>query len=351
MNYITLTSEDPEFKSYLLGTFSTTHRALPVETYSSHGLSERVTFQIQPLEKIKTPAWWKIYFWSCRPELLPLTLGPAVAAWLSHPYNLEKWAKWPSWFALVGILFLHTAMFLWNDVQDHLRGADRSNLRRGSRVIQKGWVTAHSMRRWALVNFALAVLFGSPAFVNAPGEMLAICGLAGLSLGVIAVNKFTRWGLSDLALFLLFGPLLTVGVAISSYMEANIVDLMVGSAFGLLTLWVFQIRQFENLFRTKAESFRTFLGHCSFDRARAIVIGEGLLLILAQLTLAVLVRAPLVFLMITPLASWPVLVTIERLRKSASPLSSQLVRISRMGLLSHFMWALWWIVMLGATWL
>src|SRR5437899_8919725 len=61
-------------------------------------------------------------------------------------------------FALLGVFFLHTAAFLLNDVQDHLRGLDRLNRRRCSQVIQKGWVSPLEMKRWAWVNLALAVL-------------------------------------------------------------------------------------------------------------------------------------------------------------------------------------------------
>lgn len=350
MNYITLTSEDPEFQSYLLGTFSNTHRALPVETYSG-GSSERVTFQIMPLEKIKQPAWWKIYFRSCRPELLPLTLAPAVAAWLSHPGEFQQWTRVTSWLAMIGVLFLHTAMFLYNDVQDHLRGADRSNFRRGSRVIQKGWVTAFQMRRWALVNGGLAVLFGGAAFFNSPLAFLTICLAAGVALAVIAMNRWTAWGASDLAIFLLFGPLLTAGVAVASYGVMGPIDFLIGSAYGVLTLWVFQIRQFENLFRSKPESFYTFLGHCTFDRARLIVVIEGILILLFQLFLALVLRAPLVLMVMIPLVSWPMIVTIEKIRKAASPLSSQLIKISRFALIGQLAWALWWIAVLGIVWL
>lgn len=351
MNYVTLTSADPEFKSYLLGTFSKTHRALPVETYSAHAPFERVTFQLVPVEQIKSPSWWRIYFRAARPELLPLTLGPAIVAWLSHPQSLPQWTRWPSWCAILGIFFLHVATFLFNDVHDHLRGGDRANLRRGSRVIQKGWVTAEAMRRWAWVNFGLAFLFGVPAFLNAPLPLLGVCALAASALIILTRNIGTAWGLCDVSLFLLFGPLLTLGTAMAGFRTASEIDLLTGLAFGTLSLWIFQIRQFENLFRARSESFRTFLGFRTFDRARQIVIAEGVLILMLQVLIAVTLRSPLLFIALVPLISWPHLLTLDRLYRAASPLSSRLVRVSRLALIAHVLWTGWWILIMGVQWL
>lgn len=351
MEFITLTKEDPEFETYLRGTFSRTHRALPVETYHPETARERVTFRVVPLTKLQAPAWWKIYFWSCRPELLALTMGPSVAAWLNQHARLEEWARWPSWFALAGIFFLHTAVFLLNDVQDHLRGFDRLNRRRGSQVIQKGWVSAAAMQRWAWVNFSLAVLFGVPAFLNAPGPLLIICLLAAIALAVVVQGRLTRWGLSDLALGLLFGPLLTSGVALASFGQSNARDLALGLAFGGLTVWVLQARQFENLFRSRPESFRTLLGYLDFDRARALAMIEGVLGLALQPVLALWLGVPLKLFVLLPLVSVPMILWMGRLWRAASPLSSSLIRSDRWALGAHLAWTLWWVVALGVQWL
>jgi 1,4-dihydroxy-2-naphthoate octaprenyltransferase len=349
--FITLTRDDPEFERYLWGTFSRTERALPVETYHARTYRERVTFRIVPVGELGTPPWWRVYFRSCRPDLAALTLGPAMAAWLNHRYSLPEWSKWPSWFALAGILFLHTAVFLFTDVQDHLRGADRLNRRRGSQVIQKGWVSAAAMRRWAVVNLLLAVVFGVPAFLNAPLRLTVICLSAAAALAVIVRNLGARRGLCDLALLLLFGPLLTMGIALASFGRADVSDALLGFAFGAMTLWVFQVRQFENLFRSKPEEFRTFLGHAGFDPARWICVIEGFVLLALQPLAAVFLRVPLVFLMALPLVSVPSVLLINRIYKAASPLSSTLVNSSRWALGSHLAWTLWWLAALGSAWL
>ncbi len=351
MEFITLTKDDPEFEPYLQGTFSETHRALPVETYHAQTARERVTFRVIPIEKIETPAWWKIYFRSCRPELLVLTMGPSIAAWLNHRGAIAEWTRWPSWFALVGIFFLHTAVFLVNDVQDHLKGFDRLNRRRGSQVIQKGWVSAAGMQHWAYLNLALAILFGVPAFFNAPGELSVICGAALVALCTVLLNRLARWGVVDLALLLLFGPLLTCGIALASFGTTDLRDAILGFAFGALTIWVLQTRQLENLFRSKPEGFRTFLGFADFDRARVICILEGLLLLIVQPAAALALNIDLRLIALLPLVSIPMILLMGRLWRAASPLSSSLLHSDRWAIGAHLAWTSWWILALGVTWL
>jgi 1,4-dihydroxy-2-naphthoate octaprenyltransferase len=349
--FVTLTKTDPDFDSYLLGTFSSTHRALPVETYHAATARERVTFRVLPLEQVGAPVWWIVYFWCSRPELAGLTLGPAMAAWLLHVNSLHEWTKWPSWFAMIGLFFLHTSVFLLNDVQDHMRGFDRLNHRRGSQVIQKGWVTGQAMYRWAWVNLVLAILFGVPAFFNAPFELALVCLAAALCLVLVITKSGVRIGACDLALVLLFGPLLVIGIALASFGESYPQDIILGLAFGVLTLWVFQVRQFEDLFRARSENFRTFLGHLSFDQARKIVIGEGLLLLAIQPAAGYVLGVPILFLVISPLVSVPLIFTLQRFLKAASPLSSSLVGSSKWALASHLSWTLWWVLALGVAWL
>lgn len=351
MEFITLTKSDPEFQSYLLGTFARDRRALPVETYHAATARERVTFRVVPVEKLDVPPWWKAYLWATRPELWALTLGPAMAAWLRHADRLGDWERGPSWLALIGIFFLHTAVFLFNDVQDHVRGGDRLNRRRGSRLIQKGWVRAADMQRWAYVNMGLAVLLGVPAFLNAPLELALLCVAAMLAIVTILRSWCTRWGLADFALFLLFGPLLTMGVALASFGYTEWRDALVGVAFGGLTLWVFHVRQFENQFRTRPESARSFLGYKNFDQARRIGVVEGGLLLLVQPAVALLIGVPVVFLALTPLVSIPLIFMLQRFLRAASPLSSNLVGASRFALYAHLAWTLWWILALGVKWL
>lgn len=348
--FITLTRDDPDFERYLLGTFSRTERALPVETFRSRSTRERVTFRIVPVEKLSRPPWWVAYLWSCRPDLWGLTLGPAVAVWLGHRESLPEWNRWPSWLALVGVFFLHTASFLYNDVQDHLKGTDRLNRRRGSQVIQRGWCSAAEMKRWAGVHLALAAILAVPAFLHAPVGLTAVCVAAAVALALLMGNWGSRFGLGDLALTMLFGPLLTMGVALASFGATTWADAALGLGFGVMATWVFQVRQFENLFRSRPDSFHTFLGRLNFDEARMTMVAEGFFVLAAQPALGLWLALPRGLFSALPVVSIPSILLMYRLFRANSPLSSTLVDSSRWALAAHGAWSLWWIAALGLAW-
>lgn len=346
--FVTLAKSDPEFTQYLMGTFSKTHRAIPVETYHGSTQREKVTFRIVDRSQVEAPYWLMAYIWSCRPGLLGLTLGPAIAVWLARGES-----AWPvvGVCSLIALFFLHTSVFLVNDVQDHLQGADRVNHQRGSQVIQKGWVRAVDMKRWALAHLVLAVLFAIPAFYFAGWPLVMLCLVASSLIFLFAKKIGLRQGLCDLMIFLLFGPLLTIGMGLATSGRAGIADIILGSAFGLLTSWVLELRQFEGLFRLNPQSSRTFLGFKSFDWAKGWCVWGALMVMIAEPVLGLAMRLPLVFFILAPMVSIPLILTVRRFQSAASPLSSKLIHLSRWALMSHGAWTLWWIVALGATWL
>jgi len=157
--------------------------------------------------------------------------------------------------------------------------------------------------------------------------------------------------LSDVALAALFGPLLTSGIALASFGVCSRTDLLLGLAFGTLTLWTFQTRQFEHLFRSKPEGFHTFIAYRNFDRARRIVWLESVLLLLLQPTLALAAHMPMKMIILLPAISVPMILFTSRVWRAASPLSSNLVRSQRWALIAHFAWTSWWIVALVVQWL
>jgi len=347
MEYLTLGKQDPDFDAYLMGSFSGTHRALPVESYHVATPRERVTFRLVPLEKLSRPPWWMVYFLSCRPALMPLTLGPALAAWLEG----QAGDGLKLVLVLAGLFFTHAAVMMFLDVQDHIHGGDRANRQRGSQVIQRGWVTAQAMKWWALLNLALALCVSAYILVQAPLALLGVCVGALVLMGGIAQGWGARFGICDLALVLLFGPLLTAGTALAVSGRVDITNLSLGLALGLMTLWVFQVRQLENLFRSKGATFRTFLGQLSFDRVKWVCLLEAGAIACAQGLVAWNLRGSWVTLMGLVLFAGPMVLASSRIFRAASPLSSSLVQMSRWAEISHVSLLVWWMVTLGVAWL
>ncbi|MEK7356785.1 MAG: prenyltransferase, partial [Bdellovibrionota bacterium] len=172
----TLSRRDPDFSSYLEGTFSDTHLAIPVRSLNVGTQSEEVTFSIVPEENVDRPAAIVVARALARPSTLILSAGPMVVALM----KILSTGFSPDWLvtigALVGVLAFHAAVNLFNDYGDHIKGQDRVRPHGGSRAIQKGWIRAVRVRQiaWGLTGFA--VLCGIPVVVSSP--VVIIAGLA-----------------------------------------------------------------------------------------------------------------------------------------------------------------------------
>jgi 1,4-dihydroxy-2-naphthoate octaprenyltransferase len=343
MSFITVTPEDPDYRQYLLGSFSKTLRALPVESFRQHSRRERVTFRIVSVQDIEKPHWLKIYWRACRPELLGLTLGPffvtgSLMANLNHQSPLFSW-----WVAALGLFFLHVSSFLFNDFRDHMRGVDFANRRRGSQVIQKGWASAREVRGWAYVNAALALMCGIPALIAAP--MLALFVASGAVLVLLlsgATSRLARFAIPDMMVFAGLGPLLTMASAMAYSEKAPRSVFLIGLALGSLAVLTLQVRQLENLFRAGRDSFRTFIGAFDFDRARKVVRIQIVFIGALQVAVAFAIVPRAMAIVGLLFALWPLYFVYLMIGRAASPLSSDLLHLGRRGIWAQTAILLWW---------
>lgn len=368
-SYKTLLKTDPEYKAYLLGSFSKNQVALPMESFGVGSERERTTFFILPSQQFHRPAWIKVYLKSIRPELLGLTLGHSLLAILSLQMLLMKHNSLSFSFVgergltiglcLLATLFAHASACLFNDYQDHLNGTDRRSTTHGSRVIQRGWSRAIDVRRWAFVNGCLAFAIGVYLLY---GNWLLLFGLSLVSgMAILFYSEMTpfwnKWGAGDFWITLLFGPLMFFSVWISilsaehllGSSQSLILDgLLLSLSIGLLASWTLQMRQFQDIFKREKGSFRTLISRLSFDQAKIFLELEGALIFLIQ---------PLVFLFVWQeaisaaiLAGGAVFAVLSLwgIKKIASPLSSQMLFLNKQALMVHGgflgLWA-------GALWL
>jgi 1,4-dihydroxy-2-naphthoate octaprenyltransferase len=341
--FVTVTPEDPDYEPYLLGSFSKTLRALPVESFRQHSNRERITFRLVPVAEISKPHWLIIYFRACRPELLGLTLGPFFATGL-YMMKLQHQAPPNSWMlAALGLFFLHVSAFLFNDFRDHMRGVDFANRRRGSQVIQKGWASAREVRGWGYVNAALALACGLPSLVFSPKLALIVVAAAAFVMALSTVTpKLARYGLPDLMVLAGLGPLLTAASALAFGEQIPRAVLWLGVAFGALAVLTLEVRQLENLFRAGRDSFRTFIGAFDFDRARKVVRIQIILVAVLQVAIAVEVLPRSLAIVGFFFALWPLYFVFDPVRRAASPLSSDLVHLGRRAVWAQTALLLWW---------
>ena len=349
--YKTLLKSDLEYKGYLQGTFSKNHVAIPIESFGVGSNRERTTFLILPQSNLQRPSWVKIYLKSIRPELLGLTLGHTLVA-LLFVALVKKQFVIQNWMDLVLVLMAtvmtHASACLFNDYFDHMNGTDRRSISHGSQVIQKAWSRAIDVRRWAILNAALAVVVG---LVLMWGHFYLFLTLASASaLAILFYSGMTpfwnKLGAGDFWITLLFGPLLFFSVWVSvlkthqGFFEHG---LLLSMCFGLLASWTIQIRQFQDIFKREKGSFRTLISRMSFDQAKKFLQIEGSFFLILQ---------PLIFWLLWPkvtptltllLGALCAVLALTQLRRLVSPLSSSMLTLTNKALILHggflFLWA------------
>ncbi len=353
----TLLKTDPEYKDYLLGTFSKRELALPQESFGVGSDRERTTFLIVQADHYPKPHWSVIYFRAIRPELLGLTLGHAflalLALWFRFPQH--EFLDFVSMgLCLAATLFAHASACLFNDFQDHLNGTDRRSITHGSRVIQKGWSAAYKVRRWAIVNALLA--FGIGIYLMF-GSWNLLIGLTALSaMAILFYSEMTpfwnKWGAGDFWITILFGPLLFFSVWASVLPrdqfftlpnEFFVEGIFLSLCLGFLASWTLQVRQFQDIFKREQGSFRTLISRLNFDQAKSFLIFEGGVFFLLQAVGGFFVSRHLIlsgFLLLGAIVSMGMAF---RMRAVTSPLSSKMLHLTRRALMIHggfiFLWA------------
>lgn len=178
-----------------------------------------------------------------RPPFLTASAMPVVVgtAWGASQVGSLDW--WPAFCALVGVMLLHAAANVLNDVGDEVGGTDRLNSGRiypytgGSRFIQNGVLSVAQMRQWGIALLLLALLPGI-ALLAMRGAAILWLGAAGIVLGVaysLRPMALAARGLGELAVALAFGVL--PGVA-AAWLQSGHVDATGVWVVLPTTLWV-----------------------------------------------------------------------------------------------------------------
>ncbi len=349
--FVTVERTEKEFSQYLLGRGPDGLRAMPVESYAINSPRERGTFALIPPHAIARPPRLTRYWRALRPELLPLTLAPLIVAFaaVSALGGELVWSK--TVCVVLALIALHAAAFTRNDFEDHLQGIDRIQRRRGSQVIQRGWMSALEVRNLSRGALLVSALFGLPLLWPPSVNVLLLVGL-GLAavLGFsFAGRGFKNQGVGDLVVGFCMGPLLTLGVGEIFAADKALWLAGLGLPLGLGAVIVFQMRQFETILSERQSGVGTLIARLGFDRGQKWLGIE--LAALPFLAGAVLV------LWVVPIIAGGVAVILLlgqlplqfRLKRVASPLSSALLGLAQQTLWFYFAMAAVLAIAIGTT--
>ncbi|MEO0335851.1 MAG: prenyltransferase [Pseudomonadota bacterium] len=335
--YITVSKADPRYLQLLEGISEDGRTALPLKSFSAKKSSNWATFRLVSEEKEPRPSRVVVILKGIRPLYLTMTLTSPFLCMA----EMARSQVLPDLFLAVSILlslaFLHFSLFLFNDYTDHIDEVDHTQSKRKRGIIQMGWATAREVKAWAFVNFALGCIFAVPAFVHRP--------LFVLGMGAIVVFTFlTVWklhaflgkrGLNEYVVSLSLGPLLAFGFSHAVYGSFSWYSLSLCVVFGWLASLVFQTKYLEEMVSTYQNKRESLIARLGFDKSKRFItyqlVGLPLLAVAIDLLFSQLWASLFVTLALLTYSYY----VVKKFKNSPSPMSSNLVHISRQTALMH----------------
>lgn len=267
---VTLDRRHPDFRAYLRGTFSREKRALPVRSLNVRTPTESVTFRLVPVADVRKPSWPVVWLKALRPRSFLLVLVPLLFALSRSAGALDPDVPW---MATLGLLSLHAAFLLRNDVQDHLSGFDRVRADRGSRAIQNGWLTAAQVEAASWAFLAMALVSGALVIFARPpvGAVVLAAAVLGGTAFFRRETSFRDLSAGQAAFFLLSGPLLFAGLGLAMSGAVTAITIAAGALWGWIALFPVHLRDFENLIVEGQSGRASLVGRAGFDRGLRVL--------------------------------------------------------------------------------
>lgn len=260
----TLEKSSTDFNSYLLGTFSQSERALPIQSLNVNSQSETVTFKVVPKNQIRRPAAFIFLAQTFKAKNFLLVLLPLFLITIKNLVDNTLMDPLSAAISVLGILCAFVSLSLRNDYLDHMQGVDRVLTDRGSRAIQNGWLAAVDVRRYSFFFLVLALLCAVPVMVTFPAVILAVAVSAFAGLWAYQLG-------GELSLFLMLGPLLTVGYQLSMGMHFDMESLVIGSIWGWLVLYLAHLKNLVSIIASSQARFKNTVNRLGFDKARRLI--------------------------------------------------------------------------------
>lgn len=283
MSLITLERSHPDFQRHLRGRLADGMRAVPEATLNPHTDRESVTFRLIPVKDLDRPSLLTVWIKALRLQSLPRAFVPALMVFAggARAGGLDPDV---TWLVLLGLFFLHTALVLRNDILDHLSGADRVRPDRGSRALQKGWLTVDQMELASSLAVVGAIFCALPLIWLFP----AVLGVAVVTAIIAGIGFFHKrlsfkdlWA-GEVSLFLLSGPLLVWGALSATGGALDERSLTWSCLWGLWVLLPTHALNFESMVADRKSGRHSLVALWGFDRSMRILPMWLLVCLVAQ---------------------------------------------------------------------
>ena len=219
-----------------------------------------------------------IWILGARPKTLPAAIAPVLVgtALAGSQINLPR-----ALLALVVSLALQVGVNYANDYSDGIRGTDTDRIG-PVRITGSGLAQPHSVRRAALLSFAIAAMAGLALAAMTTWWLIAI-GAAAIASAwnyTGGRNPYGYFALGELFVFLFFGLVATMGTFFVQTQELTFQSLIAAIPVGALACLILMVNNIRDRERDRTAGKRTLSVLLGDYRSRRLAIA---LLILAHL--------------------------------------------------------------------
>jgi 1,4-dihydroxy-2-naphthoate octaprenyltransferase len=252
----------------------------------------------------------KNIFMAIRPHTLPASQAPILIG-LALSYSIFKHLNLITALLTATVaLLLQIGTNLVNDLYDAKRGVDSPERLGPTRVIQKGLLSTQEIRQLITIFFTLAALLVLPLLWQGGMVMLllTISCFAAAFLYTGGPFPLSYYALGELLAFLFFGPIAVWGVVYLQTYSLSTTPAYYGVSVGLISAQIMSINNTRDRATDSPKGKRTIATLLNEQWAkqipRLLLISSLIipLLIVPQLTTAIVLLAPLPF-----IKSWKIL--------------------------------------------
>jgi len=193
---------------------------------------------------------------------LSFLLGTAFVFWRLGAID---WAA--ALIGLAAVVAMHGGANTANDYYDHISGNDwaapkRSPFSGGSRVIQRGLVTARGVLAISIVSFLIGGTLGVILAIRTGSWAIIALGIAGAAAGWLYTappGRLGYRGFGELTIALTFGPAVTLGAHLIQTGRFSWESVLVGIPPGILIGMVLFVNEFTDIRMDAAAGKRTLV--------------------------------------------------------------------------------------------
>ncbi len=341
---VTLSKSSPDFEKYLRGTFSKTHRALPIKSLNVNTQLETVSFRLVPKAQIHRPSLSLIFLKTVRVRRFLFVLFPlfyVLFESLRHQGLRDPLILFSS---TCGLLFLYAAIQMRNDYHDHLNGLDRITSEPSSPAIQRGWITAESVRKLSWIFAGISFVGSWPVLFIFPKVIFVMTAAAALIFWSLfrGHSSFKNSSVGELAFGVLVGPLLALGYEVSIAGQMTLKTFSFGCVWGAFVLFRLHLQNFENLLTSSQAGIKNMVNYFGFDGSKKLIIWWWFASVVGFLLFQIFTSSFFVWCGSAIILLWMSRPFIQKLNQLASPVGSHMGEVQKLGLVLFNLLVLLW---------